>query len=111
MPDESPWKDLKNQIIDSVRAHAQNLLDDEPEVRALLAERAERLAQIMFSYTIEINPDAREKMLLDAEFVKSTMENTLSTMALKASAEARATFMGIISAVFNTAIKVIPSVA
>lgn len=104
------WLELKDKIVDIVRERSRSLLDESPEVRALLADRAERLAQVLALYATAANEENRATLLLDAERIKQTVENEFSRLALKASAEARATFLSVVGAVFDTAIKVLPHV-
>jgi hypothetical protein len=108
MPKE--WTELKDSIIEIVRASSKSLLDEEPEVRALLSDRAERLGQILALYATAGSADVRAELLDDAAKVKQTVENEFSRIALRASAEARATFLAVVGAVFDTAIKVLPHV-
>ena len=102
------WKKIGDGIVEVVREGAGNVLDASTEARALLRERADRLAQLASLYPTASSAK-REELIADMEKVKQTMLNDAATLALQASDEAKATFSKILSTTFGTVIKILPA--
>ena len=115
MPDTTPsgadlsakLMELKNAIVDSVRAQAKDFLASNKDAEAFLIERAERLAKLSLDYAVG-DEAARTAAKADIDIVRQSMENELSSVAVKASKASRDLFKSILSTATDVLIKAIP---
>jgi len=104
------WETLKAGIVSVVEARAKDFLDMNVGLRALLVERAERLAKLTENYLTTADPAARQRLLETMETVRQTMTNEIDAAAANASAAAKGTFKQIVGVAFDMLIKTLPAI-
>ncbi len=109
MPDNKIMQ-LAQGIIDRIEASGKKFLDENAGARAFVYERAERLATLGLQYTEA--PDDATRQVIDEQIgvVRQSIENELSSVAVNASVEARATFIGIVNDVVGILRTLLPIV-
>jgi hypothetical protein len=103
------WEELKNQIVGVVEARTKDFLAQNANLKALLLERAERLAKLSTNYLMTSDPGAKKDLLDSMEIVQQTMSNEIDAAAANATAAAKGLFKQVIGVAFETLIKVLPS--
>lgn len=106
MADE--WKDLANSIIETVRTRAKKVWDDNAAARTLIEDAAKDFAKLALRYKLETDPNAQDVLKQEMLLAKQTIENETSALALIATAEAKATFLAVVSTAFDILLKALP---
>ncbi len=76
--------DLKKVIIDAVEARAKDFLEKHADARTFLYDRAKRLAELGFDYTL-VDTDAEKEIIKQKmAIVQQTIKNELSSIAVDA---------------------------
>jgi len=102
--------DLKKSIIDAVEARAKDFLETHADAKAFLYDRAKRLAELGFDYTLVDTDDEKERIKEKMAVVQQTIENELSAIAVDASIEAKSTFKLILETALDVFIKALPAI-
>ena len=102
--------ELKNAIIDSVKARAKDFLDKNKDAKDFLIERAERLAKLAAQYALETDGSKRGVLKNDMEIVKQTMENDVSAVAVAAATASRDLFKSLLGTAMDMLIKALPTI-
>lgn len=102
------WETLKDQIVSVVQERAKDFIDSNVGVKALLLERAERLAKLTENYLTTVDPTARLKLLDTMEVVRQTITNEIDAAAANASLAAKSVFKEIVGTAFGMLIKTLP---
>lgn len=102
--------ELAKALLESIEARSKKFLDDHPEARERVADRAKRLAVLLAAYILA---DESSRPALDSSIreVRQTVENLLDGLALDASTEARAWFKDLVVTVFDIAVRLVPAAA
>ena len=103
-------RELTQGIIDRIEASGKKFLDENVGARAFVYDRAERLAELGVAYTTAADDAARRDLDEQMGVVRQSIENELATVAVNASIEARATFMGIVNDVVGVLRTLLPIV-
>lgn len=101
---------LASDLIALVRKRAGKFLDENEDAKSFLAERAKRLAEIMVDLVQEKDEAKRIELEKRAELVRDTIENQLTAFSVNASAASRETFGAIMATVFDTAVRLLPTI-
>lgn len=102
--------DLKRVIIDSVEARAKDFLESHADAKAFLYDRAKRLAELAFDYTLVDTDEEKQRIKEKMELVQQTIENELSSIAVDAAVEAKSTFVSILKTALDVFIKMLPAI-
>lgn len=103
------WKDIAKAILETVEGRAKKFLDDNKDARDFLKDRAERYAKVYWSYMNASDGALRDSLKRDLEIVKQSIENEVSTVAVKAATEARNLFKAILGTALDMLIKALPA--
>jgi len=103
------WQELKDQIVGVVESRTKDFLAQNANLKALLVERAERLARLTASYLMTVDPSAKKDITDSMEIVTQTMTNEIDAAASNATAAAKGLFKQIVGVAFDTLIRVLPS--
>ena len=106
MADE--WKDLANSIIETIRTRSKKVWDDNAPARKLIEDAAQDFAKLALRYKLETDPNAQDVIQQEMAIAKQTIENEVSALALIATAEAKATFLAVVSTAFGMLMKALP---
>jgi hypothetical protein len=101
--------ELTDKIVAIVKERAGDFLEDNNLSKDFLQDRAKRLAKLMIKLA-KASENQKAIVEKDIEIVRQSMENELSTLAVNASTEARATFKAVLGTVFEFAQKLLPLV-
>jgi hypothetical protein len=101
-------EELKDRILDIVKSRTGDFLDQNQAAKDLLVERSKRLAKLMIKMGRADEADV-PTIKADIAYVRQTMENEMSRLAIDASQEARSMFMSVVGTVFETAQKMLPT--
>lgn len=105
----NPWDAIKDAIIGSVRDGIASFVDANEDVKKFLEERAERMARLVYKYQLSSLQREREVILDSMATVKNTIDLDVGTLAINAAVEGKALFSRILSSVFGTVLKLLPS--
>lgn len=108
MPEK--WQELKDQIVGVVESRTKDFLAQNAGLKALLLERAERLAKLSTAYLMTVDPGAKKDISDSMQVVQQTMENEIDAAAANATAAAKSVFKQIVGVAFDTLIKVLPTI-
>ncbi len=100
--------EMKQAIIDAVEARAKDFLKNHDDARAFLYDRAKRLAELGFDYTLEDTDEGKEKIKEKMEIVQQSIENEISAIAVDASVESKNTFLVVLQTAFDMFLKALP---
>lgn len=101
---------IKDSIVTTVRAHGKTFIDSNASVPAFLEERAVRSSTLIANRAFEADVIMREQIDVDIRVVIQTIENSLSTVAVNASAESRAMFSKILGSAIEALWKAVPAI-
>lgn len=102
--------DLRKVIIDAVEARAKDFLDKHQDAKEFLYDRAKRLAELGFDYTLVDNDDEKKYLREKMALVQQTIENEISAVAVDASVEAKSTFKAILQTALDVFIRALPAI-
>jgi len=105
----SPWHELADAVVASVRERVGAFLDDHVDAKALVLERADRLGKLAWEYAAAAEAD-RPALAASMEVVRQTIENEAANVALGAGTAAKDAFREAVSAVFGVLVKALPAV-
>lgn len=103
------WETIRDGLLAAVEGRAKGFLDANKGAKAILTERASRLAKLSALYVVA-NADGRAVLQADLDIVRQSLENDLAALAVNASAEAHATFTNLAGAVFDGIIRSLPGI-
>lgn len=101
-------EDLKDSVTGIVKERAQKFLDDNDDAKDFLEARASRLAALGVEYMKASSGEAREGIELQMKVVQQSIRNELSSVAVGAEVEARATFATVLDSAVSVLVKAIP---
>jgi cbb3-type cytochrome oxidase cytochrome c subunit len=104
------WKDIADSILETIKTRAKEFLDENSEAKDFIAERAQSLAKLTVEYKQESIESRRKDILHEMNLELQSIENTLSTMALKGKEESKAIFKEIVGTALGALIKYLPAI-
>lgn len=104
------WERIRDGLVAVVEARTKNFLAANAPVKAMLVERASRLAKLTVLYAVATTPDMKVSLHEQMGVVAQTITNDLSALAVNASAEAHATFVHIVGTAFDTVVRSLPGI-
>lgn len=111
MPDIDYGKlfaDLKDAVLEPVKAGSKKFLEDNKDARDFLEDRAKRLAELGVEFAQASDAEERKKILAQLEVVQQSIRNELSQVALGAAIESRNLFSQALNTAVGVLIKVLP---
>lgn len=100
--------DLKDSIVGPVTEAAKKLLTDNKDAAQFLEDRALRVAELGVDYIKASDDAARASVMGQIEVVRQTIQNEISSVAVNASTEARATFKNVMNVALGVVLKALP---
>jgi hypothetical protein len=103
--------ELKNAVLVPVTERAGKFLDDNKDAKEFLEERATRLAELGVDLAKAIGDETASRQVVEQiEVVKQTIQNQLSTIAVKASLESKDLFGKILGTAVDVIVKALPAI-
>lgn len=106
MSDE--WKAIADSILATVKEQAKDFLDQNQDVKALLEDRAKRLAELSLSYIHETDPAVRVQIQVSMDIVQQTIVNEVSALALNGQTASIAAFKATVATALGALVKYLP---
>lgn len=103
------WEKIRDGLLAAVEGETKDFLDANKAVKAILAERASRLARLSTLYATA-SEEGRASLENDMAVVRQGMANDISALAVNASASGRATFLAIARVAFDAVIRSLPGI-
>lgn len=104
------FSELKDAILEPVKAGSKKFLDDNKDARDFLEDRAKRLAELGVEFAQSSDPEERQKVLKQLEIVQQSIRNELSQVALGAAIESRNLFSQAVNTAVGVLLKMLPTV-
>lgn len=99
---------LKDAALGVVKTDAKDFLDQHPDAKAFLEERAKRIIELGEDYLKAGSDDERDSIKERLELAQQSIRTELAGIALDAEVQARATFANIVSTALGVLVKAIP---
>lgn len=102
--------ELAATIIAAARKKAGAFLDDHEDAKEFLAERAKRMAELVFKLTLAKDDDERTALKSEMEAIQLSIETEALNVALDADEGSRSFFKDVLGIIFGFAKDALPIV-
>lgn len=103
-------EDLKDAVVGTVKSEVNDFLDQFPDAKSFLEDRAKRIVQLGIEY-LKGSETERKKTELQIQVVQQSIRNQLSAIAVTAEAKAKETFAKVLQTALGVIAKAIPALA
>lgn len=102
------WKQLAEAVLATIKDNAEDFLNDNQAAKALLEDRAKKLAEYSLRYVQESDDQKRAEIMVEMEIVKQTIINELAAVALNGQTASIATFKEVVNTALSSLLKYLP---
>jgi hypothetical protein len=112
MPKTIDWndlfEDLKDSVVGTIKEEAKAFLDQHKDAKDFVEERGKRLAELGVEYVKATDDAGRDHVLLQMKVVQQSIRNEISSVAVAAEAQARASFAKVVDTAVGVLLKALP---
>lgn len=102
------FEDLKDSVVGTIKEEAKAFLDKHQDAKDFVEERGKRLAELGVEYVKATDDADRERVLLQMKVVQQSIRNEISSVAVAAEAQAKASFAKIVDTAVSVLVKALP---